>query len=68
MKYPATLITTGEEDSRVDPCHARKYAARLQAASTNEVLLRGLQHFGPELLADVHVLRSSYLGAPELEA
>ncbi|MFL6206359.1 MAG: prolyl oligopeptidase family serine peptidase [Acidimicrobiales bacterium] len=38
--YPATLITTGEEDSRVDPCHARKYAARLQAASTNEVLLR----------------------------
>ncbi len=38
--YPATLITTGEEDSRVDPCHARKYAACLQAASTNEVLLR----------------------------
>ena len=30
--YPATLVTTGEEDSRVDPCHARKYAARLQAA------------------------------------
>jgi len=38
--YPTTLITTGEEDSRVDPCHARKLAARLQAASTNEVLLR----------------------------
>jgi len=38
--YPATLITTGEEDSRVDPYHARKLAARLQAASTNEVLLR----------------------------
>jgi prolyl oligopeptidase len=38
--YPATLVTTGERDSRVDPCHARKYAARLQAASTNEVLLR----------------------------
>ena len=36
----ATLVTTGEEDSRVDPCHARKFAARLQAASTNEVLLR----------------------------
>ena len=31
--YPATLVTTGEEDSRVDPCHARKMAARLQAAS-----------------------------------
>ena len=38
--YPATLVTTGEEDSRVDPCHARKMAARLQAASTSEVLLR----------------------------
>jgi prolyl oligopeptidase len=24
----------------VDPCHARKFAAALQAASTNEVLLR----------------------------
>ena len=32
--YPAVLITTGEEDSRVDPCHARKFAARLQAATT----------------------------------
>lgn len=42
--YPATLVTTGEEDSRVDPCHARKMAARLQAATacgaTNPVLLR----------------------------
>jgi prolyl oligopeptidase len=32
--YPATLITTGEEDSRVDPAHARKMAARLQAATS----------------------------------
>ena len=39
-RYPAALVTTGEEDSRVDPCHARKMAARLQAASTNVVLLR----------------------------
>jgi prolyl oligopeptidase len=31
--YPPTLVTTGEEDSRVDPCHARKMAARLQAAT-----------------------------------
>jgi prolyl oligopeptidase len=28
--YPATLIETGEEDSRVDPCHARKFAALVQ--------------------------------------
>jgi prolyl oligopeptidase len=32
--YPATLVTTGEEDSRVDPCHARKHAARLLAATS----------------------------------
>ena len=31
--YPAVLVTTGEEDSRVHPAHARKMAARLQAAT-----------------------------------
>jgi prolyl oligopeptidase len=31
--YPAVLITTAESDSRVDPLHARKFAARLQAAT-----------------------------------
>ncbi len=40
--YPAVLLTTGESDSRVDPMHARKMAARLQAASASgrPVLLR----------------------------
>jgi prolyl oligopeptidase len=33
--YPATLITTAESDSRVDPLHARKFAARLQAATAD---------------------------------
>jgi prolyl oligopeptidase len=32
--YPTVLIETGEEDSRVDPSHARKFAARLQAATS----------------------------------
>jgi prolyl oligopeptidase len=32
--YPAVLIETGEDDSRVDPLHARKFAARLQAATS----------------------------------
>jgi len=32
--YPATLITTAESDSRVDPMHARKFGARLQAATS----------------------------------
>jgi prolyl oligopeptidase len=31
--YPATLIRTGEFDTRVDPLHARKLTARLQAAT-----------------------------------
>lgn len=38
--YPAVLITTGAEDSRVDPLHARKMAARLQQATDSPVLLR----------------------------
>ncbi len=41
--YPAVMITTAESDSRVDPMHARKMAARLQAAtgsSSHPILLR----------------------------
>ncbi|MGY1650890.1 prolyl oligopeptidase family serine peptidase [Geodermatophilus sp. SYSU D01119] len=40
--YPATLFTTFESDTRVDPLHARKLAAALQAATSGEapVLLR----------------------------
>jgi prolyl oligopeptidase len=40
VRYPPTLITTGEEDARVDPMHARKMAARLQSAGDAPVLLR----------------------------
>ena len=32
--YPATLFQTAEGDTRVDPLHARKMAALVQAAST----------------------------------
>jgi prolyl oligopeptidase len=40
--YPAVLFTTAESDSRVDPMHALKMAARLQAASSADrpILLR----------------------------
>ena len=31
--YPATLVLTGEHDSRVDPAHARKFGAALQWAT-----------------------------------
>jgi prolyl oligopeptidase len=41
-RYPATLVTTAESDTRVAPLHARKFAARLQAANASglPVLLR----------------------------
>lgn len=41
-EYPAVLLTTAESDSRVDPLHARKMAALLQAsnASPHPILLR----------------------------
>jgi prolyl oligopeptidase len=41
-RYPAVLLATAESDTRVDPMHARKMTARLQAAtaSGHPVLLR----------------------------
>jgi prolyl oligopeptidase len=41
-RYPAVLFTTFESDTRVDPLHARKLAAALQAATAGEapVVLR----------------------------
>ena len=41
-KYPAVLLTSGDGDTRVDPLHARKMAARLQAATASDqpILLR----------------------------
>lgn len=44
VRYPAVLFTTAEGDSRVDPMHARKMAALMQATTANDpnavVLLR----------------------------
>ncbi len=34
--YPAVLFTTADSDSRVDPMHARKMAAAMQAATTSD--------------------------------
>jgi prolyl oligopeptidase len=36
VKYPAVLFITGDGDTRVAPLHARKMAARLQAATASE--------------------------------
>jgi prolyl oligopeptidase len=47
MKYPATLILSADSDDRVDPMHARKFAAELQwASSGGPVLLRIEKHSG----------------------
>jgi len=35
-KYPAVLLTAGENDSRVHPLHARKMAALLQASTASD--------------------------------
>jgi phosphodiesterase/alkaline phosphatase D-like protein/dienelactone hydrolase len=41
VRYPPALLTTGENDGRVNPAHSRKMTARLQASGTpGPVLLR----------------------------
>ena len=46
-KYPPLLLLSADSDDRVDPLHARKFAAAVQAASTGgPVLLRIEQHSG----------------------
>jgi prolyl oligopeptidase len=46
-KYPALLLLSADSDDRVDPMHARKFAAAVQAASTGgPVLLRIESHAG----------------------
>jgi prolyl oligopeptidase len=37
VRYPAVLLTTGENDGRVNPAQSRKMAARLQAATASDL-------------------------------
>jgi prolyl oligopeptidase len=72
-EYPAVLLTAGEFDPRVDACHAKKMAARLQAATSSgrPVLLR-IESGGHGLrssldqqvseLADIHAFLFDQLG------
>jgi prolyl oligopeptidase len=46
-RYPALLLLSADSDDRVDPMHARKFAAAMQHASTGgSVLLRIESHAG----------------------
>jgi prolyl oligopeptidase len=38
-RYPAVIVTAAEADERVDPLHARKFVAAMQAASTGGPIL-----------------------------
>ena len=73
-KYPSVLVLSADSDDRVDPMHARKFAARLQAASTGgQVLLRiqrNAGHFGAdsvsaavETTADEYAFALAQMGA-----
>jgi prolyl oligopeptidase len=45
-RYPPTLLVTGDHDTRVDPLHSRKFAARVQQAGGGPILLRVLNDTG----------------------
>ena len=69
-RYPATLLLSADSDDRVDPMHARKFAAALQHASTGgPVLLRVEQrsgHGGADLVrAAVEKIADEYAFALE---
>ena len=74
-RYPATLVFSADSDDRVDPMHARKFSAALQAATTGgPVLLRiekNAGHGGADLIratvektADEYVFAIANLHAP----
>jgi prolyl oligopeptidase len=75
VAYPAVLFTVFDGDTRVDPLHARKMCAALQAATTSDrpVLLRAEQDVGHgaravsrsvTLSADTMAFMAAWTGLP----
>jgi prolyl oligopeptidase len=58
VTYPATLIFTAESDARVEPLHARKFAAHLQSAQggARPILLRTESEAGHGIGMPLHRL------------
>jgi prolyl oligopeptidase len=55
--YPALLMVSGDADTRCDPMHARKFVARLQAATKD---LSDEQNKGRPILLDWNPLRGHF--------
>ncbi len=52
-RYPSLLVLSADSDDRVDPLHARKFVAAMQAASERPVLLevrKNAGHFGTDFV------------------
>ncbi len=78
-KYPSVLLLSADSDDRVDPMHARKFAAALQAASKGGPVLLRIErhagHGGADLVksavasrADEYAFALSETEAPTVEA
>ncbi len=74
-RYPATLLLSADSDDRVDPMHARKFAAALQANSSGGPALLRVQknagHGGADLIkaaveegADAYAFALAHTGGP----
>ena len=72
-KYPSVLMLSADSDDRVDPMHARKFAAELQARSSGGPVLvrieRNAGHGGADMLrawvdkmADLHAFALAEIG------
>jgi len=64
-RYPAVLLSSGENDRRVNPLHSRKMTARLQAATASDepILLRASAKWGhgPTSMGEIIGLFSDHL-------